>query len=304
MPRVTVRRPVAALVAAVAALAILGVGNAARQDPWIIFVGSPGHGTRPPQLFRVRTSGGSLSQISTGSRPAGDPSFSPAGKRLVFARFGSGLFLANVDGSRLSRLTANGNDRYPVWAPNGDSIAFLRPDRRLAARGYRLHVISADGKRQHLVLAAPAAAGRPSWEPDSKALVIPSGGAFYKVNAAIGRVEKRLAPTYDLSLGTLFWTLSPSGRTLAYVGRRPEPPGCKRAACEVFALYVQSVASSSPRRFADDAAVAGWSPGGRGLVYPHGGALNLQALAGGPAKVISVGDLALDGEAPPAWQPR
>lgn len=299
-----VRRPVAVLVAAVAALAILSVGNAAPADAWIVFAGGPEQGTRPPQLFRVRSSGTGLSQISTGLHPAADPSFSPDGKRLAFARLGSGLFLAKLDGSHLRRLTANGNDRYPVWAPDGRSIAFLRPDRRVAARGYRLHLISAEGKRQQLLRAAPAAAGRPSWEPDSQALVIPSGGAFYEVNAATGRVKKRLAPTYDVSLGTLFWTLSPSGRALAYVGRRPEPPACQRAACEVFALYLQSVGSSSPRRLLDDAAVAGWSPSGRELVYAHGGALNLQALANGAAKVISVGDVALDGEAPPAWQPR
>ena len=60
-----------------------------------------------------------------------------------------------------------------------------------------------------------------------------------------------------------------------------------------------------PARARHEIAVdAGWSPGGRSFVYARGGALNVQALSGGTLTTIPVGDLALDGEAPPAWQPR
>jgi TolB protein len=150
-----------------------------------------------------------------------------------------------------------------VWSPNGRRIAFVRG----AQSGYRLWLMNADGHGQHRLLRAPATVGRPAWTADGKSLVIASDGAFHKVSAATGQVQKRLVPVYDVSLGQLFWSLSPNGRMIAYVGRRPEPAGCERTACEVFALYLQRVGSSQPRRVANDAGVAGWSADGRRLVY-------------------------------------
>jgi Tol biopolymer transport system component len=290
-----------ALVAAVGiALIALSGGSAATTSPWIVFAASPDHGTRSPQLFRVRTSGSGLKQITSGLHPAVDPAFSPSGGRVAFARMGLGLFVGNADGTGVRRLTRSGSARYPVWSPNGRRIAFIRG----GGASYRLWLMNENGQRQHRLSLAPSTLARPAWMPDGKSLVIASGGAFYRVSPLSGKIETRLVPTYDGTLGQLFWTLSPNGRLIAYEGRRPPPPGCQGAACEVFALYLQGVGTSYKSLIDNDAAVAGWSPDGRHIVYARGGALNVQDLGGGAARSIAVGDAALDGEAPPAWQPR
>jgi TolB protein len=102
--------------------------TSAAADRWIVFSGSAQKGTQPEQLFRIRTDGSGLRQLTTGGRVATAPSFSPDGKRVVFARLGSGLFVINLDGSGLHRLTGNPNDASPVWSPDGRWIAFIRPN--------------------------------------------------------------------------------------------------------------------------------------------------------------------------------
>jgi Tol biopolymer transport system component len=216
----------------------------------------------------------------------------------------SGLFLTAVDGTGLRRLTANDSDRFPVYSPSGRQITFIRATK---GSGYHVWLMNANGRHQHRLRLAPAlsSAIRTAWMPDGRSLVIATGGAFFRISATSGKVLKELTPTYDASLDPLQWSLAPNGKTIAYIGRRPEPAGCQRTECEVFALYLQRVTSSKPKRAIPDVGVvAGWSPDSRRIVYTHGGIV-IQAVAGGSTKVISVPpDRSLQGEAPPAWQPR
>jgi Tol biopolymer transport system component len=277
-------------------------GGTASSTRWIVFAASPQHGTQPTQLFRVSTTGTGLRQITTGIRSADDPAFSPDGKRVAFTRALSGLFVMNADGTGLRRLTGGRDDRYPVWSPNGRSIAFLHPLRN----GFRLYLIKLNGREQHRLRFAPKDVGRPSWLPDGKSILVPAGGAFYEVSATSGRVEKRLVPTYETGDGPPYGTLSPNGRTIAIVRRRPEPAGCEHAGCEVYGLYLVNVSSMKQGRLVDAASPAGWSPDSRRLVYVSAAGLDLQPVAGGAPKSLSVraGDAnALTGDAPPAWQP-
>jgi Tol biopolymer transport system component len=290
-------------IAAVGALACLRVASAAPADPWIVFSASPNQGMQAPQLFRVRASGRGLWQVTSGRRVAIDPAFANDGRTIAFTRLDSGLFLVNVDGSGVRRLTANGSDRFPVYSPNGRRIAYIRSSKRA---GYRVWMMNLNGRRQHRLRLAPtlAAAIRPAWMPDGRSLVIATGGAFYRISATTGRVQKEPPPTYDASLDPLLWSLSPNGKTIAYIGRRPEPAGCQRTECEVFALYLQGVRSATPWRAVADAGVAGWSRDGRRVAYVAGGGLTVQTPNGAMSRTIPIRAAAVDLEAPPAWQPR
>jgi Tol biopolymer transport system component len=291
------------------AVLLTGASNgAASSTTWIVFAASPQHGTRPSQLFRITTTGDGLKQITTGIRAATEPAFSPDGKRVAFTRGLTGIFLMRANGTGLTRLTDGRDDRFPVWSPDGMTIAFLRPTAPSPTKGgsFKLFVMTASGRRQHVLRLAPHPAGRPSWLPGGRSIVISSHGSFYEVSANNGRVKRHFGPTVDATDGAPFWTLAPNGKTIAVIGPRPGPAGCQGVACEVSALYLVRFGARRQRRFADDAGLAGWSPDSRTLVFARRGTLNLQAASGGPAKVITVGEPEENaplGDAPPAWQP-
>ena len=57
-------------------------------------------------------------------RGAEDPSWSPGGRRIAFARKGQ-IHSIPREGGRVTRLTGRGGER-PAWSPDGRRIAFLR----------------------------------------------------------------------------------------------------------------------------------------------------------------------------------
>lgn len=289
--------------ALVVSLAALSGGSAAsrNQHPWIVFVASADQATQPFQLFRVRLSGAGPEQITHGRRNADDPNFSPDGSRLAFTRIGEGLFAVKPDGTGLRRLTGGADDRYPVWSPNGTAIAFLHPYRN----ELRLYVMRADGRKQHRLRFTPAPASRPSWTPDGRSLLIEMDGGLLQVDARTGKVQRQLRLPVELAPSEAVPTFSPNGRSVVYVGRRPEPAGCQRTACEVFALYLARVSAASARRFVDDAGPAGWSPDSRRIVFVNRGGLEVRSVLGSQrsSSSIPIGLNDLFGDAPPAWQP-
>jgi Tol biopolymer transport system component len=284
----------------VGALVALGVAAArpaagvTSPSPWIVFSAIP-NGRPPAQLFRVQTNGEGLQQITTGRKLATQPSFSPDGKRVVFTRLGSGIFVIDRDGSGLRRLTKGRRDSFPVWSPNGRQIAFLRPYRGV----WRLHTMNpSGGARRRLPLAPPG--GRISWTTDSRSVFIPGAdGYLYRLAARSGRVQKRYRVRFDLALSTAA-TVSPNSRRIAFIDRRATPDDTP----QWFALYLADLATGQRRRFADDGGPAGWSPDSRTLVLVHHGTLALWPVAGGTPTRITTGGNDATGDSPPAWQPR
>jgi Periplasmic component of the Tol biopolymer transport system len=287
-----------ALVALALATAHVAAGVSNATTPWIVFSATP-TGLRTAQLFRVQTTGDGLEQITTGTKIATDPAFSPDGKRVVFARLGSGIFAVNLDGSGLHRLTGAARDQFPVWSPDGKHIAFLR----LYKNAWHIYLMSPSGGAQHRL--GGAFGGRPSWTADSKSIYIPVQAGIQKVDARTGRTQKQIA-LEALDLGTSnAATLSPNSKKVAFVAPRPSTPNCEDVSCAVFALYLADVPGGKPRRFANNTSPAGWSPDGSKLVFVYRGGLAVWPLASKtPASTIATGDHVAAGDAPPAWQPR
>jgi TolB protein len=280
-----------------AAQAAAGVSGPSR---WIVFSALP-KGVGPAQLFRVRTTGADLQQITTGRLLATSPAFSPNGTRIVFSRLGSGIFVMNLNGSGLHRLTSGSRDSQPVWSPDGKNIAFLRPYRTQ----WRVYVMSASGDGQRRLPKAPPA-GRPSWTADGKSILIPAGGDLVQVDLKTGNVQKYFGLTLDIQTAQTA-TISPDYRTIAFIGPRLStgPPDCGEGRCPQYGLYLAGVSSPHrPQRIVNDTGPAGWSPDGKHLVFVAKGKLTLRPFSAGKRSTIATEPHIATGDSPPAWQPR
>jgi Tol biopolymer transport system component len=295
--RTAVRASILLVVLALSGALVHVARSAAADAHWVVFAASSGGGV-PEQLYRVQTTGAGLQQITTGSKPATDPAFSPDGNHVVFARLGSGIFRVNLDGSGLKRLTSGTRDTYPVWSRDGKRIAFIRPFKQQ----WRVYIAAASGGAQKRLGLSPPA-GRPSWSGDSKSIIIPAEGSLAKVDSRTGKVQKIYSVTLDptISQGA---TLSPWSTKVAFVAKRVPtgPPDCGESMCPAYALYVGGL-SGKARRVAKDTGPAGWSPDGKSLVFASHGGLEISTAAGANVRPIVSGALVVSGAAPPAWQP-
>lgn len=100
---------------------------------------------------------------------ATQPSWSPDGSRIAFARFrfggAQGVFTMPARGGALTRLTRNEDDQ-PAWSPDGKTIAFARGEEEFT----KIFLMSATGRgiRQ---LTHGEIESSPAWAPDGRRLV-------------------------------------------------------------------------------------------------------------------------------------
>jgi Tol biopolymer transport system component len=119
------------------------------------------------------------SVITAGAANDIDPSWSPDGTKIVFARKPPGgvynIWVMNANGSGQQQLTfGSRNQRYPSWSPDGTRIAY---------RGYpnptggsQIFVMSASGANQQPI-AKTGGGDQPVWSPDSQRVAYTDTGS-------------------------------------------------------------------------------------------------------------------------------
>jgi TolB protein len=149
-------------------------------------------GERPgsrPGIFILDLATGDMTRLTTNPYMGywdAEPDYSPDGTRIAFIRVRqliqkgdvsdlTALFVVNVDGSGLRRLTPWDMDvGLPSWSPDGSTIAFNSKDHSLGPAGSpsQILVIGADGTGQkQLTSEKNAASFWPSWSPDGSRIV-------------------------------------------------------------------------------------------------------------------------------------
>ena len=203
--------PTAAAVVAVAAalLAVIGLSGG------ILWFVRPAPKTTEPRL--------TVTPLTASPDPEGEPSFSPDGNQVAFARQEKGQSESHIyvkligTGGAPLRLTGRGTDSSPAWSPDGRYIAFLR---ELSPEKFAVLLIPALGGPERKI--AEVFQGYPlTWSPDGNSLVIsdqdsPKEPAGLFLLAIDTGEKRRLTSPPSPTLGDFFPSLSPDGRTLAF----------------------------------------------------------------------------------------
>jgi Tol biopolymer transport system component len=119
----------------------LGIADLSPQysaDNGSLAFSSVGRGGIIGAIYLKTAEGSGPTQITPAPLSARQPDWSPDGKAIVFSSHccnpqNEEIWVANVEGNGLHRLTHNGNDYFagphdfhPSWSPQGDAIVFER----------------------------------------------------------------------------------------------------------------------------------------------------------------------------------
>lgn len=175
-----------------------------------------------------------------------NPAISPDGKQIAFIGQGNDgsrpfevyvQLIGSTDPLRLTSVSADSADRFPVWDPGSTRIAFLRT--RRGERFARILIIPAlGGAETDLGIPSVLAAGGLSWSPDGRFLAYagatgPNEGAIFEFSLLDHSVRRRslpgpsqtiCCPVYDANSARL--AFDRIGTEIDVIG---SAPGAKRA---------------------------------------------------------------------------
>jgi Tol biopolymer transport system component len=180
-----------------------------------------------PVTIRGVPSGAVVGVVGGTKLDSSDPSLSPDGKQVVFARGPAGysgrtpgLWIAAVDGSHLRRLELRGDN--PLWSPAGNRIAYLAPAGAVRT-GLRL-VAPQGGASTTLVRNATGTVF--GWSPNGRLIAYPdSKGRLAVVDVATKKVRRLLKLHLPYDSSSVVW--SPDSRQLLVVWRPPTHSTCR-----------------------------------------------------------------------------
>lgn len=228
----------------------------------------PGHGGFPVVSLYWLDRQGKFTPIREKAGDYYEPAFSPDGKRLAL-QVDADIWVYDLARDTLTRLTFDGNNRYPLWTPDGQRITYAHFAKAGSVGAADIYWTHADGTGSPLRLTDSSDRKFPSsWHPSGKLLVfeeLAPDGKNRAFTLALDGDEKHgwkageIKPLSTSSFVEARWSFSPDGRWLAYMSNEGGE----------WDIYVRAFATSGGKWQVSTAGGLNpkWSRTGRELFY-------------------------------------
>jgi Tol biopolymer transport system component len=188
----------------------------------------------PTRLWTIGADGKHLRRLTDGDRFDTDPSWSPSGKQIAFARptrpdsdTGSvfDVFTVHPDGTGLRRLTKGSSDaQAPSWSPDGKRLVF----RRTKPGGHpQAWTMRPDGTHLRKVTHLEHGINEPAWSPNGKLIAFSSpigfGIEIFVVPAKGGSVRQVTSDGNGTTNAEPTW--SPDSKRIVFKSSHSPPSG-------------------------------------------------------------------------------
>ncbi|NEV93530.1 protease [Psychroflexus sp. YR1-1] len=189
-----------------------------------------------------------------------NPNLSPNGKRAVFEHRGDIFTFPKEEGSWRNITQSSGvADRFPIWSPQGDKIAWFSDDNG----EYELVVANQFGENKRAyALKNPTFYFTPDWSPDGKLIsYTDTDYNLWYINLENGEVIKADTDRYAHPNRTLNPNWSPDSRYIAYE---------KQQNSHFKAIFVYDTQSKKTQQVSDplaDATSPQWDQNGKYLYF-------------------------------------
>jgi Tol biopolymer transport system component len=189
---------------------------------WIVFDARKGGVF---QIFKMRSDGSGLTQLTTGQQYEWAPGFSPSGDKVVYshsAGTNGSLWTMDADGKHKQMLTSGGNNEWARYSPDGKRIAFGST----RSGEYDVFTIKPNGTGLTRLSLASTKEDYPEWRPNGKSLsfttnYFPSSASQFDIyaqdptQAQLPADWKPLITKHDASYNAAW---SPDAKFMVYTG--------------------------------------------------------------------------------------